>query len=447
MINKVPNKCSFFVNLAKNYGNMKAKILLCLLFLPLLLLGQSPVPAKKQSGKPTLITGGTVHLGNGEVLVNAAVEFAEGVITKITREGVQLSQGDYAGIMDATDMHIYPGFVALNTSLGLVEIDAARATNDTREVGFMSPSVRSIIAYNTDSDLIPTVRNVGVLSAQIVPEGGRISGSSSMVQLDAWNWEDAAIATDEGMHVNWPNMSFGQAKVDGEESPEQKYQQSVLELERFFEEAKQYCGQPIPTEKLLKFEALRPLFQGKARLYVHTDKALSIRNAIQFTQKFGLSAAIVGGSESYLVADLLAQAKVAVVLGPTQALPDSDDHDYDQPYKTPAILQKAGVLFAITDQGSWRQRNLAYQAGQAVAFGLTKEEALRAITSAPAEIAGLSKRVGTLAVGHDATFFISEGDALDMRTNRVIAAFIQGRGISLDDKQKQLYERFKEKYD
>jgi imidazolonepropionase-like amidohydrolase len=426
----------------------KAYFLVWLMFTAVLLQAQNPAPAQPQSKKPTLILGGTVHLGNEQILSDAAVIFAEGVITNVTlAKDLKVNKSDYAAIFDASGKHIYPGFLALNTSLGLIEINAARATDDTREVGSFNPSVRSLIAYNTDSDLIPTVRNVGVLAAQIVPEGGRLTGSSSVVQLDAWNWEDAALAQDEGMHVNWPYPAFGQTKTEGEESPEQKYQQSVQELERFFEEAKAYLSTQQPTEKLLKFEAMRALFQGKARLYIHADKALAMRDAVQFAQKFQLKAAIVGGSESYMIADLLAAAKVAVVLGPTQSLPDTDEHDYDQPYKTPAALQKAGVLFAITDNGSWRQRNLPYQAGQAVAFGLSKEQALRAITSAPAEIAGLSNRIGTIAVGRDATFFISEGDALDMRTNQVIAAFIQGRNISLDDKQKQLYRRFKAKYE
>jgi imidazolonepropionase-like amidohydrolase len=283
-----------------------------------------------------------------------------------------------------------------------------------------------------------------VLIAQIVPRGGQISGTSSVVQLDAWNWEDAAVLTDEGLHMNWPEQVFGKPEAD--DAPVSKYQTAVTELRKFFREAKAYCQIPKHEQKLIKFEALRPVFEGKTKVYVHADAASELLDALHFAQEFGLKMVLVGASDAYLIAETIAAAQVPVVLGSTQSLPNAEEADYDLPYKTPAILQKAGVLFAITDAGGWRQRNLPFQAGQAVGFGLDQESAIAAISANPAKIIGLEKQLGTLEIEKDATLIITEGDVLDMRTSIVIAAWIAGRPINLDDKHKQLYRKWREKY-
>jgi hypothetical protein len=334
------------------------------------------------------------------------------------------------------------------TNLGLSEIEAARATNDYADIGTYNPNLRALVAYNTDSDVIPTVRSNGVLLAQIAPQGGTISGTSSVVQLDAWNWEDAAYQADGGIHLNWPPLrSFsGWGSDNPGMRKNEQYEKDVAALRRFFEEAQAYSKQAAPEVKNQLFESMRPLFAGKATLFIHVDNARAIQESVLFAENFGLTKTVVGASEAWLVADFLKLHNVPVVLGRTQSLPSREDEAVDQAFTNAVKLHEKGVLFAFSIGGFWQQRNLPFQAGQAVGFGLPKEAALSALTLNTAKILGVDSRCGSLETGKDATLFISEGDALDMRGCKVTAAFIQGRNINLDNKHKQLYQRFEQKY-
>lgn len=419
-----------------------------LLLLSFSLRAQNPVPAPAQTGS-VLIMGATAHLGNGSVIANSAIGFEGGKLTLVAdATTIRLDRSKFTTVYDASGKHVYPGFIALNTNLGLAEIEAARATVDYADIGQYNPNLRAIIAYNTDSDVIPTVRSNGVLLAQITPQGGTISGSSSVVQLDAWNWEDATYLAEEGLHLNWPQMrTFGGWETG---SPEMKkndqYEKDVQALRRFFEEAKAYAQQPAPEVKNLRFEAMRALFNQKSTLYLHTDNVKTMQESVLFAESFGLRSVLVGADDAWMVVDFLKAHNVAVVLGKTQSLPAREDADVDQTFKTAALLQEKGVLFALSNDGFWQQRNLPFQAGQAVGFGLPKEAGVTALTLTPAKILGIDNTTGSLETGKDATLFISEGDALDMRTCQVTAAFIQGRTINLDNKHKQLNQRFEKKY-
>lgn len=405
-----------------------------------------PVPAKAQS-KGIYITGATAHLGNGQVIENSVIAFDKGVITFVgtASPAPAFDLSNYTHI-DAAGQHVYPGLIAPDTQLGLVEIESIRATRDGSETGDLNASIRAIVAYNTDSHIIPTVRSQGILLAQIVPQGGRISGLSSIVQLDAWNWEDAAYQTDDAVHMGWPEQ-FRFNRFSGELRKNEGYAESIRELESFFKEAQAYTKKATVEIRNLKFEAVRGLFDGKKQLFIHTNSAKSIQQAVLFAQQYALKLVIVGGRDAWLVSDLLKANNVAVILGSTQSLPATEDTDIDQPFKNPALLQKAGVLYCIGHDGVWQQRNLAFQAGQAVGFGLGKEEAITALTMNTAKILGIDARTGTLEVGKDANLFVSAGDILDMRTSVVTRAFIQGRDVDLDNKQKALYERFKQRYE
>ena len=425
----------------------KITCLLLSLF-PLSLLSQVPIPASAQK-QAILIMGATAHLGNGSVIQNSAIGFENGKLTLVADATViRIDRTKYGKIYDAAGKHVYPGFIAPDSRLGLVEIDAARPTLDFAEVGSMNPSTRSIIAYNTDSEVTPTVRSNGVLLAQVTPAGGTISGASSVVQLDAWNWEDATYRADDGIHLNWPAMrAFGGFESGNPEMKKnEQYDKDVQAIRRFFDEARAYAQANAPEVKNLKFEAMRGLWDKKQNLYVHTGAAKTIQEAVLFAEGYGLRTVLVGASDAWLVADFLKTHDVPVILGRTQSLPSREDEDVDQPFKTPALLQEKGVLFAFSEAGAWRQRNLAFQAGQAVGYGLSKEAAVSALTLNTAKILQIDSRCGSLEPGKDATLFISEGDALDMRSCIVTAAFIQGREIDLDNKQKQLKRRFEEKY-
>ncbi|GAL66726.1 hypothetical protein JCM19301_3204 [Jejuia pallidilutea] len=175
-------------------------VLTCLLSLNGLNAQQTP--AKPQS-EPITIEGATAHLGNGKVINNALIMFEAGKITFIGSANTKIARK--GKIIDAKGKHVYPGFIIPNSTLGLVEIDAVRATDDDAEIGTWNPHIRSLIAYNAESKVVESMRPNGVLLGQITPRGSRISGTSSIVQFDAWNWEDAAVKVDDGIHMSWPN--------------------------------------------------------------------------------------------------------------------------------------------------------------------------------------------------------------------------------------------------
>lgn len=411
-------------------------------------------PAAKQS-QPILITGATVHKGNGEVVENASIVVVNG---KITAVGANLAAPAGAKVVNAQGKHVYPGLILSSSNLGLVEVNSVRATSDAREIGEMNPNVRSIIAYNTDSKVTNTLRPNGILLANVVPEGGMLSGQSSVVQLDAWNWEDAAYKTDNGVHLRIPSLMArprgfggggggGRGEQNPAADPVKEALDKIDEFKSFLRQAKAYNSLSKPDEVNLKYQAVKGLFDKSKKLYIHASTVKQILIAIDIAKEFNLDAVIVGGEDSWQVADLLKQHNIMVILNQPHSLPILPDDDVDQPFKTPALLQKAGVTFAINDEdGQTRGRNLAFNAGTAVAYGLTKEQALQAITLNAAKVLGVADKTGSIEVGKDANIVISDGDILDMRTNQITQAFIQGREIQLESKQTQLNEKFKKKY-
>lgn len=425
--------------------NIFLTITLSILFLGSIIGQQTPAPAQTQ---PILITGATAHLGNGQVIENSIIGFENGKFTVVGVASTQTDNTKNWKKIDATGKHIYPGLIAPNSQIGLIEIGAVRATRDADEVGSMNPNLRSIIAYNTDSKVTPTVRSNGILLAQVVPTGGSISGTSSVVELDGWNWEDAAYKLDDGVHLNWPSMMrwTGWREGNPRRIKNKKYGEQVSEAKQFLSEARAYCEQSSVENTNLKLAAMCGLFNQTSKLFIHVDDAEGITTVIPFKKEYGIEIVIVGGRDSYRAAELLATHKIPVILSQTQSLPYRHDDDIDQPFKTPKILHDAGVLFAIGGEGYWQQRNLPFQAGQAVGFGLPMEVAIQAMTQSTATILGIDKTVGTLEKGKDATLIISTGDVLDMRTSDIEKAFIRGKDISLDNKQKALYRKFREKY-
>jgi imidazolonepropionase-like amidohydrolase len=409
-------------------------------------------PAPKQS-QPVAITGATVHIGNGQVLNNATVVMVDG---KITAVGTGISVPAGAKRVDAQGKHVYPGLILSASNLGLVEIGSVRASSDVREIGDLNPDVRSITAYNVDSKVINTLRSNGVLLANVVPEGGMVSGTSSVVQLDAWTPKDAGYKVDEGVHINMPLLmagptrrfgGFGGPNAQPPVDPVKEGLDKVEKLKAFFQQAKAYNAEAVHDQTNLKFEAVKGLFDKSQKLYVHANTVKQMLVALDFVKEFGFDVVIIGGSDSWQIADLLKQNNVSVILNQMHSLPTAEDDDVDQPYKTPAMLQKAGVIFAINDEDEQnRGRNLMFNAGTAAAYGLTKEQALQAITLSAAKCLGIDKQTGSIEVGKDANVIISDGDILDMRTSQVTDAYIQGRQINLDNKQKQLDERYLSRY-
>ncbi|WP_298520324.1 amidohydrolase family protein [uncultured Kordia sp.] len=404
-------------------------------------------PASKQS-QAISIVGATAHIGNGQVIENAIIVFEGGKITNIGTSQITTK----GRVIDAKGKHVYPGFISPNSTLGLVEVDAVRATRDQNETGSFNPHIRSLIAYNSESKVVESCRPNGILVAQITPRGGRVSGTSSVVQLDAWNWEDAAVKADDGIHINWPNNFTRGRWWLGEPRglrPNNNYAKQVQEIQTVFNDAKSYLS-GARSPKNLPYEAMDGLMKGTQSLFVHVNTEKGIIDAIDFGKQNNMKIVIVGGYHAHKVATTLRQNKVPVLLHRTHSVPQTDDEDYDMSYKKAKILTDAGVLVGLENSGQMERmntRNLPFLAGTVAAHGLDKEKALQLITSNTAKILGIDTRLGTLETGKDATLFISEGDALDMRGNILTHAFIEGRELSLETHQTKLWKRYMKKYD
>jgi imidazolonepropionase-like amidohydrolase len=420
-----------------------------LLGLPLAALAQAPAPAAKQQ-RPIALMNGIAHLGNGQVIQNSAILIKEGIIENVVDATTARLALEGYEVISVEGKHVYPGFILPYTTLGLQEIDAVRATLDEREVGDFNPNVRALIAYNTDSEITPTVRTNGILMAQVAPRGGYISGSSSVVALDAWNWEDAALKADDGMWLNWPSIyrRTGWWAEPGATERNKDYDKNKGEIEAFLGAAKAFSQEERPAQANLKLAAMKGLFDGSQRLYITASYAKEIVEAVRTAQKHGVkNIVVVGAEDAWYVKDFLKENGIPVLLANLHRLPGRAEEDVDMPYKLPSLLHKEGILVGLLYDDLKSNRNLPFFAGTAAGFGLEKEEALKLITSNTAKILGIDKEVGSLERGKRATLFVSEGDALDMRTNQVSLALIDGRKLNLTNKQIRLYEKFRDKYE
>ncbi|MCP9200924.1 amidohydrolase family protein [Gramella sp. GC03-9] len=424
------------------------QILLTFMCLPFIAQAQQ-TPAPQQTEAVTIV-GATAHLGNGEIIENSLIIFEDGKLTQVMDANTKIQ---YRGkIIQAEGKHVYPGFIAPNSTLGIGEIDAVRPTLDEDEIGEILPNVRSLIAYNAESKVVESMRPNGVLLGQIVPRGGLVSGTSSVVQFDAWNWEDAVIREDDGLHINWPS-AFRRGRPWRDEDPNLKpndeYNKELQKLSSFFGEAKAYLsGNRDYTN--LAYLAIEPVFSGEKKVFVHVNGEKEILDAVQFKKDQGVQhLVIVGGYHAVDVASALVENEIPVLVNRPHSTPAMDYEDYDYPYKLAKLLHDQEVLVGLESSGQMERmntRNLPFYAGTVAAFGLEKEEALKMITSNTARILGIDENYGSLEKGKSATLFISEGDALDMRTNIISHAWIDGRAISLETHQTELWKRYSNKY-
>jgi imidazolonepropionase-like amidohydrolase len=413
---------------------------------------QIPTPAPAQQ-KTILIMNAIAHIGDGTVIENSAISLVNGKIELVADARViRLDMTKFDTIIDAAGMHAYPGFIAPNTTLGLQEIEQVRPTRDYQEVGTFKPGMRTAINYNTDSEIIPTVRFNGVLMSQPTPRGGILSGTSCIVQHDAWNWEDALIKADDGVHLNWPQVyhrHYDKGKVSIEKV--KTYDQQRREIYTFFDESMAYSNLKNPPISELRFESMKGLFDGSKTLFVHADDVKALTEVIEFKRKYKLAhVVIVGGIDAPLVAKDLVSEKIPVMIARVHSLPRFEEDAIDETFVLAKQLYDAGVLFCLENSGDQEHhgvRNLPFYAGTCAAYGLPYEQAVAAISGNTAKILRVDAQCGTIATSKDATLFLSKGDALDMRGNQLVAAFIQGRSIELTSKQTELYEKFKKKYE
>ena len=398
--------------------------------------------------KPTLYIGATAHLGNGEKIDNAAISTLNGKFEMIADASlIRIDPSAFDTIYRVHDKHIYPGFIVPNTTLGITEIDAVRASNDFNETGAINPNIRTLIAYNSDSKIAKTVRSNGVLIAQVTPRGGSISGQSSVMHLDGWNWEDAALRIDDGIHLNWPSSFYqsGWWAEPGTTKENKKYNENITQLKRFFKKANAYAKSSNLMD--LQMESMKGLFSGNKTLYIHANNANDMLDAISFSNEFLITKTVIVGAEQALkIIDELKENNIPLILNRVHRLPSKVGSPVDEPFTQAGKLQEAGILFCLSyagDMEAMGARNLPFSAGTAVAHGLDYEKAISSITLNTAQILGIDKYCGSIEKGKDATFFISSGDALDMRTNNVEKAYIKGIAIDLNNHQKELFNKYK----
>lgn len=405
-----------------------------------------------QSTKTTLFSNATVHIGNGKVIQNAYVSVKDGKFDLIADATVsKIVPRQFDTTINLFGKHIYPGLIAPNCILGLQESEAVRQTSDYAEVGDFNPHVRSLIAYNAESKILETVKSNGILYTQSTPRNGRIPGTSSILATDGWNWEDAVLKIDDGVHVNFPS-SIEKHGWWAEPEPSEKnkrFSEEVNQLNTFFLNAFAYFNTNTISEKNLRFEAMKGVFDGTKNLYVKTDNAKDIITAVNLFQKYGIKKiVIVGGKESYKVTSFLRKNNISVMLNRVHDLPDLQEDETTLIYKLPYLLQKDSVLFCLQNQGdmeAMNARNLPFLAGTAVAYGLTKEEALQSITLNSAKILGVDSLIGSIEVGKTASFVVSDGDILDMKSNHIILAYIKGKKINTSNFQNDLYKKYSDK--
>jgi len=388
----------------------------------------------------TVITGGTIHIGNGTVINNGALVIELGKILRVENKlGIVPKNATF---IDATGKHLYPGLILLNTTLGLNEIDAVRATRDFNETGEINPNVRAIVAYNTDSKVTPTALYNGVTHMQVVPAGGLISGKSCVVKTQAFNWEDAAVLQEDGVHINWPEINI-YAKNKAEQI--EKKQDEINLINQTFFEAKAYLESADYIN--LKYKSLQPVLLGKQQVYIHATTSQSIKEAIDFFVLHQIRQPVLVSnhlSVSYIPA--LVANRISVILNLVHSLPQFGHSDVDAPYKAVATLLNNGVNVAVGMSGSWESRNVMFTAGTCATYGITKEQALQTITLNAAKVLGFDSQMGTLEVGKNAHILIANGDILDMKSNQLDKIFIDGLEVDLTNHQTELYNKYQKHY-
>lgn len=423
--------------------HLPTSLLLSTLAITLSAQAHNLVPASKQT-QSVLIKNATVHTVIQGVLTNTDVLIENG---KISALGPQLSTNttESTQVVDASGKHLYPGLIALDTSLGLVEIEMVRPTVDNAEVGDINPQISAASAYNPDSELLPTIRYNGITHAQIVPSGNGLAGQSVVVDLDAWTIEDALQPSEGQFHFYWPQIKRMPEDEKEKAKAIEKNQQAIDKLIIAFEDGYRYFlsqnAQDTDNSPNLRWQAMLPLYQGKATLFAHVDSVNQIEQVIALTKKYQFKLVIVGGYDAWRLASSLREVNASVIYPHTLSLPKRKDEPVDLPFKIPSLLANAGIPYALGFSSDWNSRNLPYAAGYSAAYGVTPEQALKSVTLDAAKLLGISD-LGAIAVGYQGSVVLSDGDILDPMSSKIESIWIEGRQIDLNNRHQQLYQKY-----
>jgi imidazolonepropionase-like amidohydrolase len=410
------------------------------------LLASDIVPGQQQQ-QAILIQNATLHTVTQGVKKDHDLLIVNGVIRDM---GPNLGVPKNARVIAARGKHVYPGLIALNTTLGLVEIEAVRSTRDMSEVGQITPEVQAHIAYNADSEIIPTVRSNGITHVEVAPVGRGLNGQSSLMQLDGWNWQDATVKPRTAMHLSWPRTGINKAFWE-RRSPEQQKEANEKALKQLFttfDTIKAYAKarDADPDHPIdLRWEAMRPVLRGEMPLVVRASDYRQIEQAIHFANKNNLKLVLADTDDADLASDLIKQHNIPVIITSPWGHPSRSDQGLDHAYRLPAMLEQKGIEFALTINGSWNVRDLPFAVGHSMAYGVSPEAALRSVTLTPAKILGVDDKLGSLDIGKQANIVISSGDLFDHLTHQVELVLIEGRDVNLDNRQKRLYQKYSQK--
>ncbi|MCH2143082.1 MAG: amidohydrolase family protein [Phycisphaerales bacterium] len=409
-------------------------------------LGQSRQVPGKGASTPVLLINTTVHPVTSPPLTNGWIAFEDGRITLMGSGDAPTIDG--ADVIDLEGQHVYPGMIAADSILGLVETGQVEVTHDHDEFGSFTPESRAVVALNPDSDLIPVTRHAGVLTALVTPDGGRMPGQAAIIRLDGWDWEDMAVEPMAGMVIEWPRIdrSGGWGRGGRENDGADK---QIVELDDYLTEAEAYlaaCDADPTLPPDSRYEAMRDMLAGSAPTIIKASTAGQIATAVAWAKHRGLDPVILGGEEADEVADLLVREDVPVIVRGVHRYPSARHRSPSEPHELPARLRDLGVTFCIAPRDRPAHlRNLPHHAATAVANGLTPEEGLRSITINPAVILGIDDRLGSLEPGKSATLLVTTGDPLQIRTE-VQRAWIDGRPVDLSTRQTQLRDKYWQKY-
>jgi imidazolonepropionase-like amidohydrolase len=402
------------------------------------------------------IRGARIVTLAGQPIEKGALVIRDGRISEVGAD-VRIPEG--AEILEAEGLEVYPGMMDAISQLGLTEVGAVAVTNDTLELGEFNPQIRAAAAIHPASEHIPVARANGITHAVAAPGsfsefGGRggfgIQGQASLVNLDGWTVEEMAIAPSVGMVLRWPSLatreldlSTFEYKTLKFEDVKKKYDEQVRRLGAWIEDARRYArAEAAGGETDLKLQALAPVAAKELPLLVIADEERDIRAAVEFVSARDLRMVLLSGRDSWKVKDLLREKSIPVILGPTLALPATEDTPYDKPFTTASELQAAGVRVIFASYGSSDSRLLPHEVGNAVAYGLPWEEGLKGITLYPAQLFGLADTLGSIEEGKIANLVVTDGDPLEIQTE-VKFVFINGKLTDLENKHRSLYEKYR----
>jgi len=399
------------------------------------------------------LTGGTVHPVSGPAIDNATV-LVDG--NRITAVGAKVTVPQGARVIDCAGKQVYPGFVHANTCLGLQEISTIQGADDTQETGPLNPNQRAEVMYNPDSDFLPVTRLNGVTTVLSIPGGGWIRGTSALMHLDGWTEEDIAVKAPVGLHVAWPNMTPVHAFfiLQSDEEQTKQRDQAIQSIKDAFDDARAYwrardaegtAGVPKHDDDV-RWDGMRKALKGEIPVIFHAGTLAQIKAVLKFADDEKLAnLVILGGQDSWRIADELKRRNVAVIVGGTLAMPPRGDAPYDEAFTLPAKLAKAGVRFCIADEGGSfamaNARNVPYNAAMAAAFGLDKEEALKSVTLYPAQILGVGDRIGSIDVGKVADLQVTDGDPLLVQTH-CEQVIVNGKVVPMESRQTRLFHKY-----